>query len=191
MLNYKTLKAGLLIFLLAMSMIMTAQTTQNKNFQPAFAAGYIFGANLSPHQYNYASGASFKAIIQHDVLNASSVGILAGLNHFSGNTFYPVGLTFHLKQDKLKAAGFLIETGYTFAKSEIEEINWRYEMRGSMFVPLGAKWSYPILDCFILQPSISTIFHNSTLTYSSEAGKTYSIEQDQIGLLVHIGILFN
>jgi hypothetical protein len=52
MLNYKTLKAGLLIFLLAMSMIMTAQTTQNKNFQPAFAAGYIFGANLSPHQYN-------------------------------------------------------------------------------------------------------------------------------------------
>lgn len=116
---------------------------------------------------------------------------MAGLNHFAGNSFYPVGLTFHLKQDELKAAGFLIETGYTFAKSEIEEINWRYEMAGSMFVTLGVKWSYPISDYFILQPSLSSTFHNSTLTYSSEAGKAYSIEQDQIGLLVHIGILFD
>ncbi len=185
------IKVGLSILLLVMSFSLSAQTQTPKKLRPAFAAGYIFGANLSQHQFNYASGTSFKAIVQYEVLNASSVGLLAGINHFSGSTFYPLGVTFHLKQSREKAAGFLLETGYTFARSEIEDINWQYEMSGSMFVSLGTKWSYPISACFTLQPSISATFHNSTLTYRSEAGKTYSIDQDQIGLLVHIGILMN
>lgn len=174
-----------------MSFSLAAQTTQKQKFQPAFAAGYLFGANVSPHQFNYASGASFKGILQTDLRDASSVGILVGLNKYGETTFYPVGLTFNLKSKKESAAGFLLETGYAFGRSKIEDLNWRYDLEGSLFVTLGAKWSYTISECLTLQPSISATTHNSTLTYESEVGNSYSIVQDQVAFMVHLGLLFN